>query len=371
MQALMDARLGRKPTGIGTYVIALAKEMPGLAPGEFRALCRPRHRRVLAAGGARPIVQVRGSRLPRRLPPFDLVHGPNFHAPEVSGAATRVATIHDIGYRLLPECHPPGMPERLDALVRASLPRTRMFLCNSKDTADAFAAEYGVGPERLAVTPLGVDADAFAPSCAAPGERARLAKAYRLNGPYVLFVGAMVPRKDLLTLVRSWALVAGEQPDIDLVLAGSKMLRWASDWPRIEAWLREHPDLAPRVRVLEYVRARDLPALYRGADAIMLTSLLEGFGLPVLEAMAAERPVVVTQAGALSEVGGDAPYYGAPRDPDTFAAALASALRGDGWARRSEAAHAIVARHTWRRTAQQTLQAYRDALASPIGSGSR
>src|SRR4051794_14798469 len=127
MQALMDARVGRKPTGIGTYIIALATLLPRLAAGEFRALCRPRHRRLFARAGARPIVHALGSGLPRRLPPVDLFHGPNFHAADVATGVTRVATIHDIGYRLLPECHPPGMPERLDALVRASIPSTRMF----------------------------------------------------------------------------------------------------------------------------------------------------------------------------------------------------------------------------------------------------
>ncbi|MDQ3675012.1 MAG: hypothetical protein M3365_11635, partial [Gemmatimonadota bacterium] len=142
MQALMDARLGRKPTGIGVYIIALATSLPGVAPGEFRAVCRPQHRRLLAGAGARPIVQARGSDLPRRLPRFDLFHGPNFHAPDVVATVTRVATIHDIGYRLLPGCHPPGMSERLDAVVRASIPGTRMFLCNSQDTAEAFGAEY-------------------------------------------------------------------------------------------------------------------------------------------------------------------------------------------------------------------------------------
>jgi len=369
MQVLLDARLGRKPTGIGTYVIGLATALPGLAPGEFRVLCRPRHRRMLAAAGARPITQLRGSRLPRGFPSFDLFHGPNFHTPEVSSTAARVATIHDIGYRLLPECHPAGMPERLDALVRASIAGTRLFLCNSQHTAEAFAAEYGIGPERLAVTPLAVDAATFSSASAAENERDRLARVYGLNRPYVLFVGAMVPRKDLRTLVRSWALVAREQPELDLVLAGSKILRWASDWPHVEAWLRENPDLAHRVRVLEYVPARDLPALYRGAAAVMLTSLLEGFGLPVLEAMAAERPVVVTRSGALPEVGGDAAYYGDVRDPASLAAGLSAALAGEGWTRRVAASRAIVARHTWQRTAKLTLAAYREAVASPLGSG--
>lgn len=197
-----------------------------------------------------------------------------------------------------------------------------------------------------------------------------MARVYGLNTRYVLFVGAMVPRKDLRTLVRSWALVAREQPELDLVLAGSKIMRWASDWPHVEAWLRENPDLAQRVRVLDYVPARDLPALYRGAAAVMLTSLLEGFGLPVLEAMAAERPVVATRSGALPEVGGDAAYYGEVRDPESLAAALNAALAGEGWGRRVATSRAIVSRHTWKRTAELTLSAYREAVASPLGAGS-
>lgn len=362
----MDARLGRKPTGIGTYVIELATRLPVIAPEEFRALCRPRHRGLLSDAGARPIAQRRGSGLPRRLPRFDLVHGPNFHAPEVSRATVRVATIHDIGYLLLPECHPPGMSERLDAIVRASIDSTRMFLCDSRHTADGFAAEYGVAPERLAVTPLAVDAPLFAPAAAAAAEPERLAKTYGLNRRYVLFVGAMVPRKDLRTLVRSWALVARDEPELDLVLAGNKTLRWASDWPHVEAWLRDNPELAHRVHVLDYVPSHDLPALYRGAAVVMLTSLLEGFGLTVLEAMAAERPMVATRGGALSEVGGEAAYYGEVRDPASFATALSAALSGAGWTRRLAESREIVAAHTWRRTAELTLAAYREAIASPV-----
>ncbi|MDP9225093.1 MAG: glycosyltransferase family 4 protein, partial [Actinomycetota bacterium] len=301
---------------------------------------------------------------------FDLIHGPNFHAPEAATTAARVATIHDMGYLLLPECHPPGMPERLDALVRTSVPGTRMFLCNSQNTADAFAAEYRVDPDRLAVTPLAVDAAAFAPDSAADDEHQRLAKAYGLDRPYVLFVGAMVPRKDLRTLVAAWALVAREQPELDLVLAGDKAVRWASDWPHVEAWMRENPDLASRVHILDYVPLRDLPVLYRGAAVVMLTSLLEGFGLPVLEGMAAERPVVATRSGALPEVGGDAAYYGAVRDPSSFGAALQAALAAEEWPRRLAESHAIVARHTWLRTAELTLTAYRKAVASPLLSTS-
>lgn len=367
MQVLFDARLGGKPSGIGTYVIELATRLPALAPDEIRVLCRPRHRRRFSWAGSRPVTQIRGSRPPRRLPPFDVFHGPNFHTPAFDRRIARVATIHDVGYLLLPECHPPGMPERLDALVRGSLDATRMFLCDSQHTARTFAAAYDVEPERLAVTPLAVDSERFAPPADGIGLRRRLERGFGLNARYVLFVGAMVPRKDLRTLVRAWSLVAEEQPDLELVLAGNKTLRWASDWPHVEAWMQRHPALARRVRVLDYVPPGDLPALYQGAAVVMLTSLLEGFGLTVLEAFAAKRPVVATRSSAIPEVGGDAAYYGEARDPESFAGALRAALAGEGRARRRELAQQIVAEHTWNRTARLTLDAYRRAIHGRLG----
>lgn len=366
MHAFLDARLSRKPTGIGNYVLEIGTHVAGLAPDEFRVICRPRHTRRFARAGARPVVQLRGTQLPRRMPPLDLLHGPNFHAEAAPNGAVRAATIHDIGYLLLPECHPPGMPARLDALVRDAVATTRMFLCNSHDTATAFQAVYGVESERVAVTPLGVDAAWFDPAAADPNEGAQLAKRYDIDGRYVLFVGAMVPRKDLLTLVRAWAIIARDEPDLSLMLAGSKMLRWASDWPHVEDWLQSNPDLAPRVRVLEYVSSDDLAMLYRQSSAVMLTSLLEGFGLTILEGMAAGRPIVATRCGALLELGGGAAYYGEPRDAWSFAAALASALADEDGERRASEARAIVASHTWRRTAELTLAAYREAVATPL-----
>jgi len=362
MHALFDARLGRKPSGIGNYVMQLATRLPALAPDEVRILCRPRHRRQFSRAGGRAVMQLRGSRPPRRLASFDVFHGPNFHTPKLSRSIARVATIHDLGYLLLPECHPPGMPERLDALVRASVDGTRMFVCDSHDTAQAFAEAYQVGSERIAVTPLAVDSQRFAPLTSETTIRRRLERTYGLNERYVLFVGAMVPRKDLRTLVQAWSLVAEQQPDLDLVLAGNKTLRWASDWPHVEAWLQSHPTFAHRVKVLDYVPHGDLPALYQGASVVMLTSLLEGFGLTVLEGFAAGRPVVATRSGAIPEVGGDAAYYGEVRDPESFATALTAALAGEGFERRQALAREIVAKHTWDRTAALTLDAYRRAL---------
>jgi glycosyltransferase involved in cell wall biosynthesis len=182
---------------------------------------------------------------------------------------------------------------------------------------------------------------------------------YRLQRPYLLFVGAMVPRKDLVTLLEAFRRVAPQHPDLELVVAGNKTRRWASDWPRVKAWLAEHPSVRRRVRILDYVPARDLPALYGHSAAVALTSLLEGFGMTVLEGLACARPVVAARAGAVPEVGRDALYYGDVRDPDSIAAALDAALADDDGDRRRRRAAEIVAEHSWRGTAERTLEIYR------------
>lgn len=357
MVALLDARIGRKPTGIGNYVLGLCEQFGRLAPESVRPVCRIQHGRRFRGFGLRPILaSPRGDAMPSRLPRVDVVHGPNFHAPAHATAA-RVATIHDVGYVLLPDCHPPGLSERLDGLVREALPSTAAFICVSTDTRDAFIDIYPVAPERCHVVPHGVDPAVFHEESVS-GEQAKLRRRYGIERPFVLFVGAMVPRKDLLTLVRAFGVAAGRLGDAELVLAGNKTLRWASDWPRVSEWLDEHPDVRSRVRVLNFVAPADLPALYRASSVVALTSLIEGFGFTVLEAFACGRPVVATRSSALPEIGGSAAYYGEARNAESFAAAIESAWAGEDWERRRREAGLIVSSHTWQRAAARTLDVY-------------
>ena len=221
-----------------------------------------------------------------------MVHGPNFHAPPHPSAAA-VATIHDLGYVTLPECHPPGMPERLDALVRASLDRTALFLCDSRATMEDFIDVYGVSEERCRVIHLGVG-ERFLTTPEPCPRRPR-----GMPERYLLHVGAMVQRKDLGTLLQPFELLSDEHRDLSLVLAGHKTKRWASDWPTVQRWLAEHPDLRSRVRVLDYVDDRDVPALYANAAAVVTTTLLEGFGLTVLEGLASGVPVIASRVSAI------------------------------------------------------------------------
>jgi glycosyltransferase involved in cell wall biosynthesis len=357
--ALLDARLGRKITGIGYYTVEIAAELGTLAPTEVVPIVSRGHRGRFERMGLQPWVSPkrRGELDVNQLPDADVIHGPNFHAlPHPS--AQRVATFHDLGYLRLPECHPPGMPERLDAIVRGSLEHTAVFLCDSESAKDDFVSTYGVEESRCTVVYPGV-APRFLDAGAKPAER--LPAWWRLRPPYLLHVGAMIRRKDLRTLVEAFGLARRERPDLQLVLAGNKTRRWASDWPNVREWMKANPADAKHVRVLNYVPDRHMVQLYRNAAACVSATRWEGFGMTVLEAMAAGRPVVTSNVGSIPEVGGDVVHYGEPRQPETYARAILAALEQPDDSPRAAEGRRRAAEFTWRRSAELTLDAYRSA----------
>jgi alpha-1,3-rhamnosyl/mannosyltransferase len=358
MLALVDARVGRKPTGIGNYTFGLLDAIGAAGVEDVRPLVKPWHARRFRAAGLRPVVARPRRDDPARLPPAQVIHGPNFHAlPHPS--ARRVATVHDLGFLHLPEHHPPGMSERLDAIVREALPLTERWICVSGWTRDDFVRTYGVPEDRCDVIHLGVS-ERFRPGGDEPGAARWLARK-GIREPYLLNVGAMIPRKDLGTLLEAFRLVAGDHPELQLVIAGNKTKRWATDWPKVEAWLGEHPELARRVVILDYTKDAVVPALYRGAAAMVSTSLLEGFGLTILEALASGTPAVASRDSAIPEFAGETVLYGTPRRPETYAEGIERALRPDP--ERRAAGLEVARRMTWARTAEATVATYRAAAS--------
>lgn len=359
MSLLLDARTGRKPTGIGQYVLALARELSMLDPERLVFASTRRHSADLVAAGARTVVVEDGEDLAAAFGSYRvrLVHGPNYHAPHI-GNAVRVATIHDLGFIDFPETQPLGMSERLDRIIRQTTRGTSMFLCDSQWTLERFQHRYHVDAARCAVVHLGIS-ERFAPQVRSPMSLG--VRAHAIRRPYLLHVGAMIKRKDLGTLMRAFEIAARQHPDLNLVLVGNKTRRWASAWPEVRAWLRNHPRLRLRVRVLNYVPDRDMPALYSGAAVIVSTSLLEGFGLTILEGLASGVPVVATEGSAVSEVAGDHPFYGIARDAESYANAITRALDAPEARRAAGVTHA--SQYTWRATATRTLAVYDRVLS--------
>jgi glycosyltransferase involved in cell wall biosynthesis len=200
---------------------------------------------------------------------------------------------------------------------------------------------YGIPEEKIVVTPNGVD-PAFTPDGPQP------------NGePYALFVGALQPRKDATTAIEALALV-GEQPPRLILVGPDKGGRADAESTA------QRLGLADRVELRGHVPQYELAALYRGAACLVFPSRYEGFGLPVLEAMASGTPVVATTAGALPEIAGGAAILVDQRNPVALAGGIERAIADRERLRRAGLERAR--RYSWAETARRTLEVYRELL---------
>lgn len=297
-------------SGIGRYLEALLpRVLPALAPTPVTVL-GDRARLEAEPWAALPHVRVESCRtrvygpleqpvLSLRAAAFDAFWSPHVNVPAF-GRGRLVVTVHDT-YHLRPEASV-RLDKRLylTAMYRAVARRADAILCVSEFTAEEVVTRLGVPRHRLVVVPNGVDRADFAPTSMHGAEP------HPLGRPYLLFVGNDKPHKNLPRLVEAFAAVAERIPH-DLVVVG----RCPSVAP------------GPRVHAAGVVDEATLRRLYRGAAALVMPSLYEGFGLPPLEAMASSIPVLAARAGALPEVCGDAALYVDPLRVDDLAAGLA------------------------------------------------
>jgi glycosyltransferase involved in cell wall biosynthesis len=332
--------LGRRRTGDETYIASLLQELAG-APEEIFAVTR---RPDLVPAGIEPlelparnqIVRMTLSfpRLLRRLHP-DLAHFLYAMPPGYRGRS--VVTVHDLSFEHLPDVM--GFKDRL--LFRTQVPRSvrraDRVLTGSEWTKRDLIERYDLAAERIVVTPYGVD-----PVYRPEGPRA--------DGHYALFVGAIQPRKDPLNALEALALING---DLKLMLIGADKL--GGDLVRKAV---DRLGLQQRVEWKGHVERDKLAALYRGAAVLVFPSRYEGFGLPVVEAMASGTPVVATTAGAIPEVAGDAAVLVEPGDPVALAGGIERALADRE--RLIAAGLERARRYSWAETARQTLEVYRE-----------
>lgn len=326
--------LGRRRTGEETYVANLLRELPAAAP-ELRFAAVTRYPELVPAGVEAVALPARFQetrmawslpRLLRRLSP-DVAHFQ--HALPLRFGGRTVVTLHDLHFER--DASRMGFLDRLTfkAVVPRAARRADAVLAVSERTKEDAVELYRVPPAKVAVTPHGVD-PAFTPGTAP-------------TGSYLLFVGAIQARKNPLA-----AADAARAVGMPLVVAGPE----------------KEPALARQLRargaeVRGWVEQTELVELFRGAAALVWPSRYEGFGLPVLEAMACGTPVVLSQDPALREVAGDAAVYAANGD---YAAAVETAVRDRE--RLVAAGLARAARFTWRETARLTVDVYRRVLAS-------
>jgi glycosyltransferase involved in cell wall biosynthesis len=275
--------------------------------------------------------------LERFLGKIDALHFTDWMYPPQQGGV-RATTIHDLVPLRFPEWVTPRTREMHGEKYANAAHTCDVIFTNSEFTATDVVEFLGVPRERIRVARPGIGV-----GFSSEGRRADL------GGPYVLGVGTLEPRKNLRRLVEAWRLLAG---DLTLALVGG------------EGWGAQ-PELAdPRIRALGFVSDSDLPTLYRGAEVFVYPSLFEGFGIPIIEAMACGTPVVASAHPSLDEACGDAAVRADPGDPGHIAAAIEEATQ-----RRDELvprglAHA--ARFTWRTVGELFLRGYEEAGARRV-----
>ncbi|MGV1006995.1 MAG: glycosyltransferase family 4 protein [Dermatophilaceae bacterium] len=351
-------------TGIGNYTAHLLAELPrALDPGDEVAAAAFTHRGHRALTDALPPgVTPTGRPLPARVlrrlwmrsdrpdvrlvtGPVDVMHGTNFVLPPARGASG-VVTIHDLAYLRWPSTVAAASLDYARLVPRA-LARGAHVCTPSAAVAEQVRDAYPVPPERVHVTPLGVD-DSWASAQPLPPKERR---ALGVPSSYVLAVGTMEPRKNLALLLDTYRLAARERLDLPpLVLVGGH--GWGEQ-------LVTHGVAPDRLVLTGYLPQERLRQVVAGAQALLFPSLDEGFGLPPLEALACGVPALVSDLPVTREVLGLHCAYADPHDVESFLIGMQSVLGTPPGTAASRRAYA--ARFTWAQCAYATVAAYRAA----------
>jgi glycosyltransferase involved in cell wall biosynthesis len=361
----IPARMG----GVGRYVSGL---LEGLAP---RDDC---HLTLFTSSGdasrwldANPHVRIRDRaprarpqrllweqlQLPRELRQAGVAahHGPHYTMPRYS-RIPRVVTIHDMTFITHPEWHEASKRLFFQQAIRLACKEADVLICVSNSTAEKLR-DYREPRGQVIVVPHGIDGAIFAPVSSGPEDLEVLTR-LEVPRPYVLFLGTVEPRKNVPGLVRAFDQVGEKHRDVTLVIGGGR--GWAE--AELDA-ARERSPHASRIRRLGYVADTDVPSLLRNASAVVYPSLDEGFGLPVLEALACGAPTITTRGTAMDEASGGAARLVTPGDIEGLAGAIDETLDCGVSDEQRQLGFEAVSRHTWAASAEKHVQAYRLAAS--------
>ena len=359
-----------RPTGVGSYVVALASRLPELAPDDrfflFSASLRNRYPERDFPGNAKVVDR----RIPVRLlnyawhraqwppldrlvgAPLDLTHSPH---PLLLPAkrAKKIVTLHDLFFLKHPDMTEAEIRRDYAPLVREHVRRADGVICVSEHTASEAQLLLDVPAAKIAVIPNGIDPEYRMP--ASPEAVDAVLTRHRLPRGAFLYVGSEERRKNLVNLAMAYMGLAGRRPRTPpLVLVGP-----GSEWSQGGALS------GPQIRAVGYLETREIRALMAASAALVLPSLEEGFGLPVVEAMAAGLPVVCSRGSALEEVAGDAATLVNPLDTRSIASGMEKILDDKPRAERQRAMGLERSRQfDWDIAAARTLEFYRRVVGS-------
>ncbi len=355
--------------GINGYILHLLRELPSVT-ARFHFTAFLYDRRFLPPAGS-PL-EVRRSCWPTTNPwlrilweqtelawashreRLDLLHGLAYATPLAAPCPT-VVTVHDLSFVRYPQTLRAPNRLYLRAMTRLSVRKAARVIAVSAYTRDELTRTWAVPREKIAVVPNGLDR-AFHPTDAASVAEFRRRRG--LPERFILSVGTLEPRKNQARLVQAYA--AARRRDVKLVLVGGKGWCYHEVFAQVERWGLSHDVLFPG-----FVPMEELPWWYRAAEIFVYPSLYEGFGLPVLEAMASGTPVVASAASSLPEVAGDAALLIDPYDVEAMTQAMVRLL-DDEVLRAELAARGLrrAATYSWARTAAETAAVYQDVLSA-------
>jgi glycosyltransferase involved in cell wall biosynthesis len=293
--------------------------------------------------------------------PVDVYHSPDFVLPPLRHAKG-ILTVHDLAFLMRPDCADERLRRYLEEVVPRSVQRADFIIADSENTRNDLLVLLGVRPASIAVVPGGVEERFRRVTDAQQLQHARRQIGVG-DAPFVLAIGVIEPRKNLNRLMDAFLSLkkrGGVPSDLKLVLAGGN--GWLFDG------IFEHHAASPirdDILLPGFVPDELLPAVYSAADVLAFPSLYEGFGLPILEAMACGTPVVASRASCLPEVAEGAALLIEPTDVDGLATALEQMLSDSTLrAQLLERGLQRAAEYTWRGAAERLLDVYRKVAAT-------
>ncbi|MDI6778326.1 MAG: glycosyltransferase family 1 protein [Patescibacteria group bacterium] len=269
-----------------------------------------------------------------------------------------VLTIHDISFNFFPEHIRKSDLFFLKTLIPRSIRRADKIITVSQNEREQIIKFYKVPPEKVDVTYNGVDFERFGKVFSAE-EKENVRKKYNLPEKFLLYVGTMQPRKNIPALLQALAVFYKKynSRDMKLVIVGNKKARNFDR--RIDEEIK-NSSLSEQVIFPGWIEDKDLPAIYKLSECFVFPSLYEGFGIPIVEAMAAGIPVVSSDKSCLPEVGGDAALFADPANPADFAKKIHEVITDENL--RSDLVKKgtkLAKSYTWQKTAEKTLEIYK------------
>jgi len=286
----------------------------------------------------------------------DVFFSPTHYSPRFSPVPT-VVSVMDLSYILYPELFKKSDLYQLKNWTAYSVKNAKRIFTISQSSKDDIIKTYQISPQKVVVTYPGIKKENSKTEMAST---VTLKNKYGVSGDYILFVGTLQPRKNIVRLIEAFQLVSSKFDDITLVIIGKK------------GWMFEDilntpakKGLSDRVKFLSFVPDDDLASFYKRAIFFILPSLYEGFGLPVLEAMKQGCPVITSNVSSLPEAGGDAALYVDPTDTEDIAQKMKLLLQDKDLRKKlTEKGFDQIKKFSWEKTAKKTLEVLEEVARS-------